>query len=209
MIGHFDIAFADLGPALVLAVPLVHAVRKANLGVGWTIATVAFCVVAMGVPIFGVTVGGYVRAYTGNISIISIVLLADFLARTAVDRELFYLRSRVALLALGVVEGALLYPWTLGAAPYDPYVLGFGKIGPAIAIIALALVYWFVSLRGAAVAILIAIVTFHLRLYDSVNLWDYLVDPWIVIFGLVAVLRNIVAFVFAHQGDMMRPDKKR
>lgn len=201
MSGSFGLSFADVGPAIVLTIPLAHATRKAGIGMGWTFAAVTVCVAAMGLPIFDVTVGGYVRAYTGNLSVVSMVVFANIIARCTVGRGIFDPRSQSTLLVLGAVAGVFLYPWALGAAPFDPYALGYNPRGLAGTVIALAVVCWFVSLRGAAVTVLISIVAYHLRLYGSANLWDYLIDPWVVIIGLFILGRGLAASLLTYRSN--------
>jgi len=143
-------------------------------------ALVVGVVLALLVPVGGLLLAGYIRGVMGDLSIVSMVLLGAFVSDRLVDRPLLSQSSRSAL-RVGAVAGALvLYPLALGLGNFDPYRLGYRPLW-LLAPLVLAVVLAWRSHRGCAVAILVGVTAFNLNLLESSNLWDYLLDVWLVI----------------------------
>ena len=128
------------------------------------------------VPVGALSVAGYVRGVTGDLSVTTLVVLAVGFAGGVEPRE----RRTMSIL---VVLGALwLYPMALGLGSYDPYRLGFAP--SAVLLVTLALVAaaaWLRQLHVLVMCIALAVASHALELLESANLWDYLIDPWLVL----------------------------
>jgi hypothetical protein len=100
-------------------------------------------------------------------------------------------QQRVQLLLLFGGLSLLLYPATLGLTYVDPYRWGFNP-RPMIVLVGAAalLMLW---LRNALAVWMLAIGTlaFALRLKASENYWDYLVDPLLAGYCVVAGLMQL------------------
>ena len=135
------------------------------------------------VPIRGLPLAGYVRGLTGDISITTWILLVGASVSHVTDRELYSARSKRVLMFLVLAGGVFLYPMALGLTYFDPYTLGYGSRPFLVVLFVFAL--WAVRKELSLIALcLSASVLAHLMgLLESRNLWDYLIDPWLVLYA--------------------------
>lgn len=89
---------------------------------------------------------------------------------------------------LAALTGLLFYPPALGLGPVDPYAWGYQPVSLVIAVGGLALAAWLAGQRWLAAALTLALVAWRLQLLASPNLWDYLIDPWLAIGGLIGLV---------------------
>ncbi|GHU27937.1 hypothetical protein AGMMS50256_08900 [Betaproteobacteria bacterium] len=87
-------------------------------------------------------------------------------------RETQWLPPLIAAVSL------LFYPTALGLGPLDSYECGHDEalVLPLI-VGALALTAWLARWRVSALALVLALAFWRLRMLESTNLWDYLLDP--------------------------------
>ena len=157
--------------------------RRAWAGVAALVAALAVTSLrAEGIPL-----GGFIRGIGGDLSITAMAMLAAALSTALTGRPALDGPARTALLASAAATGAVLYPMTLGLSRLDPYELGYRPRALLAAVAALVALWWW-RRRGAAVVLAAAVGAFNLRLLESVNLWDYLLDP-----ALVAVAWAVLA----------------
>lgn len=149
-------------------------------------ATLGAALLVLSVPLWGLSLAGFVRGITGDLSISSVVLLALALTRSLSGRELVQSVNRHAMLGAVAIAAVLFYPLALGLSAFDPYRLGYGNLWFMAALLGFAI--WS-SLRYStflAVCIALAVGAWSTGWYESPNLWDYLLDPWLAIYALVA-----------------------
>ncbi|MDP3366191.1 MAG: hypothetical protein Q8S49_09215, partial [Pseudomonas sp.] len=111
-------------------------------------------------------------------------------------------RDRLASLALFTGLAVLLYPAALGLSYADPYQLGFE---PRPMLLVLGLLCAVLILQRSwlgALALVLATLAFALRLGASENYWDYLIDPYLALYSLGALLSAGVRWLLA------RPTRK-
>ena len=182
-----------LGCLLVLIALPLSGLKQPNFS-RKTITIAIFIVLGLVVlPINGLTLLVYVRAGLADLSITSMLLLCTLIATSYSGQS--YLRAEENhRLGTSVLVGALLlYPLGLGLTPLDSYAAGFGEywlLGLLLAFAGYLLwrkAYFVLSL------LLIAIGAYLLNALQSNNLWDYLLDPWIVLLTLVRKIRDMVA----------------
>ena len=145
-------------------------------------------VVVSVIPINELPLAAYVRSFTDDLAISTLVLLGWVaLSRLGVVQPLARPHQVQMLLLFGLLS-LVLYPATLGLTYFDPYRLGFNP-RPMIVLVAVAalLMLW---LRNALAVWMLAVGTlaFALRLKASENYWDYLVDPLLAGYCVVAGL---------------------
>jgi hypothetical protein len=138
------------------------------------------------VPIAELPLAAYVRSFTDDLAISTLVLLGWVsLLRLGVVQPLPRGQRLQVVLLFGLLALSL-YPATLGLTYFDPYRWGFNP-RPMIVLMGAAalLMLW---LRNALGVWMLAAGTlaFALRLKPSENYWDYLIDPLLAGYCLVA-----------------------
>lgn len=128
------------------------------------------------VPLQVTSIYRWVQGAAGELSIVTLILLAGFISRRLSGREIISYHARRHLYFLVLLTGFLLYPATLGLSAYDPYRAGFGLVLPLL-LIALALLYWVLRQHQLAIILLIVVIAWKLEIMTSLNTWDYLLDP--------------------------------
>jgi len=150
----------------------------------------AYCVVML--PLFGLSLAGFLRGMVGDLSITSILLLCAalftrlrLLSCGAAD-AVWDARNRYSLLLFLSVIALLLHPFALGIGPLDPYRSGFAGIAFILALALLALWAMRRNLMLLPLALSLAALAWSLGWYESTNLWDYLIDAPLSIYALAA-----------------------
>ncbi|HLP44957.1 MAG TPA: hypothetical protein VK469_03375, partial [Candidatus Kapabacteria bacterium] len=80
----------------------------------------------------------------------------------------------------GIVMGVLLYPMALGLGPYDPYSLGWG-FSLLFVVMMVLTICLLVKRNPLGIVLMLCILAYQLRVLESPNFWDYLIDPFFVI----------------------------
>jgi len=138
------------------------------------------------IPFGGMPLAAYVRGVTGDLSITTLVLLWCALLRPWCGCVTVEAEHRLALLTLIALAALALYPMALGAGAYDPYRLGYGDPFFVAALLLLALAAWFLESVLIALCIALAVLAWAAGWYESNNLWDYLLDPFVSVYALAA-----------------------
>jgi hypothetical protein len=140
--------------------------------------------IVLSIPVWGVSLAGFVRGMMGDLSMTTLVLLALALARSFADHVAIEEKNRIAMLKAILIAAILFYPLALGIGMFDPYRLGYGNMWFMVALLGLAV--WS-TLRYStlfALCIALAVAAWSVGWYESSNLWDYLLDPWLAIYAL-------------------------
>ena len=137
-------------------------------------------------PIQGIPIAEWVRGVSANFSVPFTGLLGLAVWEGEFRRKLFSKTDWTTAWAFGVVAGLGLYPLALGLGSFDPYEWGW-SFSPLFVISAVltALLLWKQSRFG--LLLLLAIAAYHLRLLESANYWDYLLDPVYCLASIVAL----------------------
>lgn len=161
----------------------------------------AGCLLLGLLPLQGISLALQVRTYIGDLSISSLVLLSwATLCRFGLPGV--SPRDRLASLALFAGLAVLLYPAALGLSYSDPYQLGFEARSMLLVLGLLSLVLILQRSWLGALALVLATLAFTLRLNASENYWDYLIDPYLALYSLGALLSAAVRWLLA------RPTRK-
>lgn len=161
----------------------------------------AGCLLLGLLPLQGISLALQVRTYIGDLSISSLVLLSwATLCRFGLPGV--SPRDRLASLALFAGLAVLLYPAALGLSYSDPYQLGFEARPMLLVLGLLSLVLILQRSWLGALALVLATLAFTLRLNASENYWDYLIDPYLALYSLGALLSAAVRWLLA------RPTRK-
>jgi hypothetical protein len=187
------------------------------------IGLAAGLVIALAIPFDGLSAVEFVRGILGDLSITTLLLLGMVCCRSSSPSS-FNEEQRVSfpsspgietegeteeegevvpapsssntLLLLHITLAAFaLYPFALGIGTFDPYRLGFGNVWFIAGLLVIALAAWLRQYTLIALSISLAVLAWNIDWYESNNLWNYLLDPWVVVYALVALLKKGIGFV--------------
>lgn len=150
----------------------------------------AAAAVVVSVPLWGVSLAGFVRGMTGDLSIATLALLALAAVRSFTGKALVGEQDRLAMLRAVLIAAVLFYPFALGLGMFDPYRLGYGNLWLLAALLGVAV--W-AALRYSvllASCLALAVAAWSAGWYESPNLWDYLFDPWLALYALAVLLKT-------------------
>ncbi|MGC2048650.1 MAG: hypothetical protein WA635_08570 [Gallionella sp.] len=174
---------ASAGAAAVLLLPGIERLSRSRLAV---LQGTVFAL--MLIPFSGLSVAAYLRGVTGDLSITTLMLIGCALPGPGFACGSNDANSRRALLTLVALVALPLYPLSLGLSAFDAYRLGYGDPQFVVALLLTALAAWFRKQHLIASCISWAILAWATGWYESGNLWDYLLDPWLTIYTLSVML---------------------
>jgi hypothetical protein len=126
----------------------------------------------------------YVRGVTGELSIVTMLLLWSSILPAAKKTPLGF-KVPIALITI------VFYPLALGFGMVDPYAWGFGSIALLIAIILFAVACGLAGWIKGVWIISFAIMAWAAHWHESANLWDYVLDPFLAIWAVIAIPNTI------------------
>ena len=144
--------------------------------------------VVMLIPFSGFPLAAYVRGTTGDLSITTMVLLWCALLRPWPVCVAADVKHRHVLFMLISLAALALYPMALGYGAFDPYRLGYGNGQMVTALFLVSLAAWFWKHYLIAYCIALAALAWAIGWYESGNLWDYLLDPFVSVYALAAIM---------------------
>ena len=122
----------------------------------------------------------YVRGATGDLSIVTLLLLWSSVLPSARNTPLGF-KVPIALIAI------VFYPLALGFGMVDPYAWGYGSLSLLIASILFAIMCGLAGWTKGVWIFSLAIIAWAAQWHESTNLWDYLLDPFLAIWALFAI----------------------
>ncbi len=146
---------------------------------------IVLLILCLFIPVFGLSIGQWLRSVFGDLSVLTLIIFANILAQRLFNFKLLSPLSRQALLLGIVLLSVVFYPMALGLSAVDPYHFGYAPVGMSILLFSASIYAWFKGQRDLAIVLLMPLFAFNLRLLESANLWDYLLDP--VLFGYAAL----------------------
>ena len=126
----------------------------------------------------------YVRGATGELSVVTMLLLWSSVIPSNQKTPLGF-KVPLALIAIAF------YPLALGLGMIDPYAWGYGSIGLLIAVILFAIICGLAGWIKGVWIISFAMIAWAAHWHESANLWDYLLDPFLAIWALIAIPKAI------------------
>ncbi len=188
------------GLALVWLLLVVRVPVFARLSKTQRIACVVavYCLVML--PLFGLSLAGWLRGMLGDLSLTSVLLLSLTLYRTLESEPAQNgesptgrnPRERFALLAFLSALTLLLYPFALGIGSVDPYRSGFASVAFIVLLALLSLWALRRSLTLLPLALGLAVLGWSVGWYESTNLWDYLIDAPLAVYSLAVITRTLI-----------------
>jgi len=144
----------------------------------------------MFVPVYGLTFAQWLRSVVGDLSVLSLVIFSNILAQRLFNLKLLEASARNTLLAGVALVGVVFYPLALGVSAFDPYRLGYAPVLMSAVLSIFSIYAWLKINRLLAIILLLPLLAFNLHLLESSNLWDYLIDPILLIYALTQLLVN-------------------
>ena len=129
---------------------------------------------------FELPLSAYVRGVTGDLSIVTLLLLWSSMLPSVKKTSLGF-KVPLALIAIAF------YPLALGFGMMDPYAWGYGSIGLLIAVVLFAIICGLAGWTKGVWILSFAIIAWAAHWHESANLWDYLLDPFLAIWALFAI----------------------
>jgi len=148
--------------------------------------------VLMLIPLGELPFAAYLRGATGDLSITTLVLTWCALLRPGYACGSNDASNRRGLLTLVTLVALPLYPLSLGLSAFDPYRLGYGDPQFVAALLLVALAAWIRKHHLIATCISLATLAWTTGWYESGNLWDYLLDPFLSIYALAVIMMQAV-----------------
>ena len=156
---------------------------------GWAptlgIALVSSVVVIL--PIGDLLGGRWLFSLFPNPSIPLIALLFSWVLKNAFQLDLLDIKAIQTCRGFSLLAGAALYPMAMGVGAFDPYDAGWHFSWLFVILLCVTLLLLFFKNRFSVV-LLATILAYDLHLLESGNLWDYLVDPILVLVAIVGLI---------------------
>ncbi len=192
------------GPALLLVTLILVASKRLRLPIavrgvlllpaGW----LAF------MPINDLPVAGYIRGLLGDLSITTLILLFTVSMSALLDRNFFKPKSFFLFMLLVLMVGSFLYPFSLGFTYFDPYALGYSSKIFLAFFFAAALTAWYFNLYFILLIIVLSVSAHLMGIYESRNMWDYLIDPGLTLFAFFWLIIRMIKRVLQYQSSRRR-----
>jgi len=187
---HFTEVTGLLSAALAIVAAGLFAGAVAAWKRPWRVAALCLLALAALLPVAGLSLAGYVRGVVGDLSITTVVMLLLGIGSRVFHWQAVSGKEIIALCGLVVLCGAFFYPMALGATAYDPYRMGYGSYGLPTTLLLLGLAAWWQRLFLITFCITLAMLAYSVEWYASTNLWDYLLDPVLVVASLLYLMRQ-------------------
>jgi hypothetical protein len=160
---------------------------------GWvpTVILASASALTVILPIAGLTVGRWLISLYTNPSIPLTALLFSWVLKNAFQMNLLDVSAIQTCRIFSLLAGAALYPMALGAGAFDPYPAGWHFSWLFVILLGVTLGLLFLKNRFSVV-LLATILAYDLHLLESSNLWDYLVDPILVLVAIAGLIARIV-----------------
>ena len=167
-------------PTLVLLL-LFHALacglRRPPQGWGGCLGMTAVALGVLALPVQGLPLARWQAGFVDHWSVPLLALLATTVSQKFFGVELLRNSDRQAAIAFGAAAGVTLYPLALGLGAFDPYGLGW-HFGPLFAVVGIVAVILHWRRNRFGVVLFLALGAWSVRLPESGNYWDCLVDPF-------------------------------
>jgi hypothetical protein len=162
-----------LGLAVILAILRVERFSNSRIRIAVALASALL----LSMPLGDLSAAAYVRSVIGDLSVSTLFLAGAACVTRLSGRVLIAGRERQALSWLLACAAAFLYPFALGLTWFDPYALGYGSPIFVTALSLIALAAWWAGLNAVVLILAVAVFAYLGGMYESRNLWDYLLDP--------------------------------
>jgi len=151
------------------------------------------------IPFSGLPVAYYLRGATGDLSVITVMLLSAALARTFYNIEILNKKTAGYFYLAIFIIGALFYITSLGYGQFDPYGLTYESLViPFTLLASLVLLAW-KKQYGLAMLLLVPMIAYETGLLESNNIWDYILDPFLWVYATIRTFKYLFGTIKKHK----------
>jgi uncharacterized membrane protein len=140
----------------------------------------------------------YVRSVFGDCSITALFFYVALILQQHFSLQLYQENELVLLRRLVLAAAILLYPFALGLTQFDSYSPGFTGPWLLAVLLLITLFCWYKKYYFLAVALTAGVTAWSLQLLESLNLWDYLIDPALLLIMILTWARPSVKNIFPY-----------
>lgn len=140
-----------------------------------------------------IVVTAYILPISGWLSGSSFILLLNCVGQNFNWYILLSSNERSLVFRISLILGLILYPASLGLFNYYVYNWGFNSVLFPLILGAGIQLAWWRGYRKLAILGLFILWAWLLNLSASQNLWDYLIDPWLVIYAFYSLEKSLFA----------------
>lgn len=171
--------------AVLMTLMLGRYIKSSRQRLGVVAVFTALCFV---IPLSGLSVGQWFRSVVGDLSVFTLLIFLNILVQRLFNGNLIMPASRRIFLSGIALVGLVFYPLALGVSSFDAYHFGYSPILMVIFLCLLSIVAWLRGNRDLAIILLLSLLAYNLQLLESVNLWDYVLDPILLVYAVVQCL---------------------
>jgi len=147
-------------------------------------------------PIRQTDVSGFVLGHMGTLSVSMMVLLIFQLLLSWRFVEAFSTAAWRNMNLFWFAIGMILYPAALGLFDEDMYSYGFqNTMSWCVLCVSIAAVICKYRILGISLAL--SVLAHQLKLQESRNLWDYMIDPWLWIAAAIVLIAGVCRRLFS------------
>jgi len=168
------------------------------------LALACMLLIALVIPFGNLSAAEFMRGVLADLSVTTLLLLL-FAQREWLGSAIGLSKAReqgsllqqegsgfTQTLIFVVIAAVVLYPFALGLGMLDPYRWGFGNIGFLAGLLLVALLAWVRHYTLLALSVSLAVLAWSVGWYESNNIWNYLLDPWLAVYAVGALLKRAV-----------------
>jgi len=168
---------------------LTHSFNNRRLANSLTLFTPFLILI---IPFSGLPVFYYLRGMTGDLSVITVMILSGVIISKFYNIEILNKNSADYFYFTVFVTGTIFYTTSLGYGQFDPYGLAYGSlILPSGLLIFSALLIW-KKQYGLVMLLVIPVIAYEIGILESNNIWDYLLDPFLWLYATGRTIKYLV-----------------
>lgn len=189
--------FSLLASAVFFMALCFSVLQVKRWGKRWPIAYVLVSLILV-IPIGHWLMVEFVRGYVSDLSMATIFICAVYLWKVVRPSAA---KVHTSLHWFIIIVGIFLFPMSMGLTQFDPFAMGYSGndfYNLLVVIVAtVGMLAWFMRWHHIAIVSMLAIVANGFQIYESQNLWVYLIDPIAVIMCLVSILFKGMSIVMS------------
>ena len=189
----------SLGFSFIFPFLLIMALLQGGAGLsgkdlcGWrpTLILVLISAFIVATPVGGLPLARWMISFNANFSIPLTAILFCKVLENSFSVNLLDKNAFLTCWVFSLIAGVILYPMALGLGGFDPYPAGWG-FSWLFGVVCGVTILLVIMKNRFAVVLIAAILAHNLHLLESTNLWDYLVDPFMVLVSCIALSSGLL-----------------